>query len=127
MDAAATGRLDGKLGAFARFLALHRRHLTKLAIDDAEGRWSEGAPARGGALAARAIRALPLELREPLLLVALGGLVHADAARVLALPLSRFQERLQRAHERFALQLDAESGSSPAPARANAPHLRVIK
>ena len=127
VDAGPDRRLPGRLGSFARFVALHRRHLTKLAIEDVEGRWGEGASARGGAAPARAIRALPLELREPLLLVALAGFTHADAARVLALPLPRFHERLQRAHERFAAQLEAETGAATPAQRADAPHLRIIK
>lgn len=119
-------RLLGSHAAFARFIALHRRLVTKMAISELESRWGECAPSRGVA-AAKAMRALPLELREPLLLVALAGFSHRDAARILDISMARFSERLERAHERFAALLGAE-GEAPAPSqRSDAPHLRIIK
>ena len=48
------------------------------------------------------VRALPLELREALLLVVLAGFSHREAAEALDIPLTRFYERLERARERLA-------------------------
>ena len=74
-----------------------------------------------------AIRALPLELREALLLVALAGFSHREAAEALDIPLTRFYERLDRARERLALHLCAGVENERDSAWRGAPYLRVIK
>ena len=70
------------------------------------------------------MRALPLELRETLLLVGLARFTHAEAAQALDVPLPRLVERLERARGRLAQHMGVELG---APGWGGAPHLRVIK
>ncbi len=72
------------------------------------------------------MRALPLELREALLLVSLARFTHAEAAQALDIPLSRLVERLERARCRLAAHMgvDVDAGASD---WSGAAHLRVIK
>jgi Sigma-70, region 4 len=119
----------GRNRAFARFIELHRRYVRRMALEDMDGNWLETPPAtgRGGPCAANGVRALPLELREALLLVALAGFSHREAAEALDIPLTRFCERLDRARERLALHLGSDVGSERESAWRGAPYLRVIK
>jgi predicted DNA-binding protein (UPF0251 family) len=118
----------GRARAFARFIQLYRRYVRRMALEDMDGNWVETPPATGrGSSAANGVRALPLELREALLLVALAGFSHREAAEALDIPLARFYERLDRARERLALHLSAEGGSERESAWRGAPYLRVIK
>jgi hypothetical protein len=119
----------GRARAFARFIRLYRRYVRRMALEDTDGNWVEtpAATGRGGACAASGVRALPLELREALLLVALAGFSHREAAEALDIPLTRFYERLDRARERLALHLGADVGSERESAWRGAPYLRVIK
>ena len=105
-------------------------------IDDTSGAWrsrkateawSDAPAQRGGAEIAGAIRSLPLELREALLLVALAGFSHAEAAEALDVPPARLLERLERARERLAAQMGADADPARDPAWRGAPHLRIIK
>jgi hypothetical protein len=119
----------GRARAFARFIQLYRRYVRRMALEDMDGNWVETPPTtvRGGPCAANGVRALPLELREALLLVALAGFSHREAAETLDIPLTRFYERLDRARERLALHLGADVGSEREAAWRGAPYLRVIK
>lgn len=119
----------GRARAFARFIQLYRRYVRRVAVEDADGNWVEppAATARGGPAAANGVRALPLELREALLLVALAGFSHREAAEALDIPLTRFYERLDRARERLAMHLSAGAENDRDSAWRGAPYLRVIK
>jgi DNA-directed RNA polymerase specialized sigma24 family protein len=81
----------------------------------------------------RAIRNLPLELRESLLLVVLERFSHSEAAEALDISLATLIERLARARTMLAAGL---SQRRPAPLRnppdghawrRGAPHLRLVK
>lgn len=110
----------GRLRIFARFIGLYRRHVRRLALEENEAAWAE--TQRHGGVAAR-VRALPLELREALLLVVLAEFSHVDAAAALDIPLACLLERLERARERLCETLDDAADET----RRGAPHLRVIK
>lgn len=120
-------RLRGRVSAFARFIELHRRHVRRLALEDREEGWSEGPTPRGGVAVASAVRSLPLELREAVLLVVLAGFSHREAARALDIPTIRLLERVDRARERLAVYMGATSDPGREPAPRGAPHLRIIK
>jgi Sigma-70, region 4 len=119
----------GRTRAFARFIQLYRRFVRRMALDDAEGNWVEASAVtgRGGAPAMNGVRALPLELRETLLLVVLAGFSHREAAEALDIPLARFYERLERARERLAIHLGAAVANERDSGWRGAPYLRVIK
>jgi len=119
----------GRARAFARFIQLYRRHVRRIAVEDIDGNWVEtsATSGRGAPAAANGVRALPLELREALLLVTLAGFSHREAAEALDIPLTRFYERLDRARERLALHLDAVVDNERESAWRGAPYLRVIK
>jgi RNA polymerase sigma-70 factor (ECF subfamily) len=72
---------------------------------------------------AAAVRALPLELREPLLIVVLAGFTHREAASALDISLATLITRLTKARERVA----ALTRPLPAAAPRATPHLRVVK
>ncbi len=121
---------SARVWAFGRFIHLYRRYVRKLALEDADAHWSEGpaVPGRVGAVSAGSgVRALPLELRESLLLVALAGFSHEHAAEALDIPLTRLLERLDHARGRLADLMTAPGDPSREPAWRGAPHLRVIK
>jgi hypothetical protein len=119
----------GRTRAFARFIQLYRRHVRRMALEDMDGNWVETPPVsgRGGPAAMNGVRALPLELRETLLLVVLAGFSHRESAEALDIPLARFYERLDRARERLALHLGAALDNERESAWRGAPYLRVIK
>lgn len=73
---------------------------------------------------AAAVRSLPLELREPLLIVVLAGFTHQEAASALDISLSTLIARLTKARERVVALTRAPLRAAPAKA---APHLRVVK
>ena len=127
IDAYPTQKVAGKVRAFARFIELYRRHIRKLALEDFEANWNDGAFVRGGPIAINGVRALPLELREALLLVALSGFSHLEATQALDIPLARLIERLDRARERLAEHMGANAEHERADAWLGAPHLRIIK
>ena len=114
-------RQCGRLAVYARFVELYRRHVRRMALDE-ETPWSESAARSAGV--ACGVRALPLELRETLLLVGLARFTHAEAAQALDVPLPRLLERLERARCRLAQHMGVDLG---AQAWSGAPHLRVIK
>jgi len=116
-------RASGRAGAYARFVQLHRRHVRRMALDE-DAAWNECA-ARGPSVVS-GMRALPLELREALLLVSLARFTHIEAAQALDIPLNRLVERLERARCRLAAHMgvDVDAGAA---SWAGAAHLRVIK
>jgi hypothetical protein len=119
----------GRARAFARFIQLYRRYIRRMALEDMDGNWVETPPVagRGGPPAVCGVRALPLELRETLLLVALAGFSHKEAAEALDIPLTRLYERLERARERLAAYLGVAVEGERESSWRGAPYLRVIK
>ena len=73
---------------------------------------------------AAAVRALSLELREPLLIIVLAGFTHREAASALDIPLATLIARLTKGRERVAALTVAPLSALPGRA---APHLRVVK
>jgi predicted DNA-binding protein (UPF0251 family) len=122
---------DTRVRAFGQFVRLHRRHVRRLALDDSESGWDENAqsadgkaPAAGIGMAA-AVRLLPLEFREALLIVVLAGFTHQEAASALDISLATLIARLTKARERVAA-LTRTPLVTEAEARA-VRHLRVVK
>ncbi len=128
-DADGAARDHARVRAFGQFVRLHRRHVRRLALDDGEPAWDENAESarrktRGCEIGvAAAVRALPLELREPLLIVVLGGFTHQEAASALDISLATLIARLTKARERVA----ALTCPLPAAPPRTVPHLRVVK
>jgi DNA-directed RNA polymerase specialized sigma24 family protein len=128
-DTDGTARGNARVRAFGQFVRLHRRHVRRLALDDGEPAWDESAESGRRKTrvnevgTAAAVRALPLELREPLLIVVLAGFTHQEAASALDISLSALITRLTKARERVV----ALSRPLPAAAPRTAPHLRVVK
>ena len=133
-DANRPAREDGRVRAFGQFVRLYRRHVRRLALDDHEPGWDENAendraraPAGGVGMAA-AVRMLPLELREALLIVVLAGFTHQEAASALDISLATLIARLTKARERIAALTRAPIVAGTAGATVgSAPHLRVVK
>jgi NaMN:DMB phosphoribosyltransferase len=124
-----TARDDARVRAFAQFVRLHRRHVRRLTIDDVEWAWDEKTDGvhrktRANEVGmAAAVRALPLELRESLLIIVLAGFTHQKAAIALDLSLATLIARLTKAREQVA----ASTRSVEAAAPRAAPYLRVVK
>ena len=74
---------------------------------------------------ATAVRMLPLELREALLIVVLARFTHQEAASALDISLATLIARLTKARERVAALTRAPL-AAVAGSRA-VPHLRVVK
>ncbi len=119
----AEARPTGRAGAYARFVQLYRRHVRRMTLDE-DAAWSES-PARGPSVVS-GVRALPLELRETLLLVCLARFTHAEAAQTLDIPLSRLLERLERARCRLAAHMGVDVDAAVS-GWSGAAHLKVIK
>jgi hypothetical protein len=124
-------REGARLRAFGQFIRLHRRHVRRLALDEGMSGWEENAEtARGkaatdGISIATAVRALPLELREALLIVVLARFAHREAALVLDISLATLIARLTKARERVAAL--THSPFMAGVASRTVPHLRVVK
>jgi len=119
-----------KARSFGQFVRLYRRHIRKLAADDADSGWGECAtpPNRSCGSVTAGVRALPLDLREALLLIALAGFSHREAAETLDLPLAAVIDRLGRARARLAAHIGvAKSSAAETPLWSNAAHLRIVK
>ena len=129
-DTDRAARDDSRVRAFGQFVRLHRRHVRRLALDDGEFGWDENGEnaqgkARPGEIGiAAAVRALPLELREPLLIVVLAGFTHREAASALDISLATLIARLTKARERITALIRPHAAAAP---RVAAPHLRVVK
>ena len=133
-DARGRVREDGRVRAFGQFVRLYRRHVRRLAFDDGEAGWDESAESTrgragaGGIGMAAAVRALPLELREALLIVVLASLTHREAASALDISLATLITRLTKARERISALTRAPTAAEAAGAAApSVPHLRVVK
>jgi predicted DNA-binding protein (UPF0251 family) len=128
-DADGTDRDNARVRAFGQFVRLYRRHVRRLALDDGEPAWDEhaesarGKPRANETSMAVAVRALPLELREALLIVVLASFTHKEAASALDISLATLIVRLTKARERVAALTRPLAAAAP---RA-APHLRVVK
>jgi hypothetical protein len=127
-------REDGRVRAFGQFVRLYRRHVRRLAFDDGESACDEsadgarGRAAHGGVGAAAAVRGLPLELREALLIVVLAKLTHREAASALDISLATLVTRLTKARERISALTRAPAAAASADAaERSVPHLRVVK
>jgi hypothetical protein len=121
---------SARVRAFAQFIRLYRRHIRRLAAEEADGGWAEGpAPAgRASASVTVGVRKLPLELRETLLLVVLAGFSHCEAAGALDIPLAAVIDRLGRARARISTHMGAAHESPPkGSVWPSAAHLRIVK
>ncbi len=124
-------REDARVRAFGQFVRLHRRHVRRLTLDDGEQAWDESAESArakapaGGIGTAAAVRMLPLELRETLLIVVLAGFTHREAAAALDISLATLITRLTRARERVAALTRSPAATGAAPRAVR--HLRVVK
>jgi hypothetical protein len=127
IEQAEGSRLRGRIAAYARFVQLYRRHVRRPALEETGEPWSDAPAQHGGAAIATALRSLPLELREALLLVALAGFSHAEAAHALEIPPAQLIERLERARDRLAAQMGAATDPARDSTWRGAAHLRVIK
>jgi RNA polymerase sigma-70 factor (ECF subfamily) len=83
------------------------------------------APAAGPLGVSEAIACLPLECREPILLVVLEGFTYAEAGDVLGIPKLGLGHRMVRARHILDQHLDVPQ-SDRNRSRA-APHLRLVK
>ena len=133
-DAKGHAREDARVRAFGQFVRLYRRHVRRLAFDEGETGWDEsadnarGRPGAGGVGVATAVRGLPLELREALLIVVLAKLTHWEAASALDISLATLIARLTKARERLSALTRAPTAVETAGAAApSVPHLRVVK
>jgi predicted DNA-binding protein (UPF0251 family) len=130
-EADTAARDDARVRAFGQFVRLHRRHVRRLALDDSEAGWDENAEsARRKAHAseigvAAAVRALPLELREAVLIVVLAGFTHQEAASALDISWATLIARLTKARERVAALTRSPPATEAAPRAVQ--HLRVVK
>ncbi|MGO4870921.1 MAG: sigma factor-like helix-turn-helix DNA-binding protein [Roseiarcus sp.] len=130
IDDPASDLRSARVKAFAQFIRLYRRHVRRLAADEADGGWIEASASHGRANASvtSGVRNLPLELREALLLVVLVGFSHREAAGALDIPLAAVVERLGRARARICTHIDAAHESAPKGAAwPSAAHLRIVK
>ena len=126
VDCPGEDRDAARVRAFGQFVRLYRRHVRRLAADEDCG-WVETPPnSRRGGSAAVAVRSLPLELREALLLVTLAGFTHSEAAAALDLPLAVVIDRLVRARTRLAAHMRTTRDDAAAAWTQNA-HLRIVK
>ena len=122
-------RPTARLRVFSQFVRLYRRQIRRLASGDAEAGWDDGrqGPTAGHGLSvAAAVRSLPLELRESLLIVVLGRFSHQDAAIALDISYPALIDRLTRARERLA-SLTSAPGEAEKSALNIVGHLRVVK
>ena len=127
-------RRSDHVRAFGQFIRLYRRHIRRLVYEQGEaGSERRAQEGRGKTSAASigvaaAVRMLPLELREALLIVALARFTHQDAALALDIPLAALIDRLTLARERLALltRRPVVAGGGDVSGR-NGPHLRLVK
>jgi hypothetical protein len=133
-EEAALGGLRPRL--FSLFIRFYRRHVRMAMLEDGAGDAAlHRADARetGSALEC-AVRGLPLELRESLLLVVLERFSHVEAARTLDISLVTLIDRLARGRAMLAAALSAPASMAASqsrmlghPPRRGAPYLRLVK
>ncbi|MBV1704808.1 MAG: hypothetical protein KGQ28_08370 [Hyphomicrobiales bacterium] len=119
---------DERERGYAACVSDNRRRVRQALDPDAESLPPPPAarPARYDEAVAGAVAHLSLDLREALLAVALGGFSHAEAARVLDLPLATVTARLIRARRAMTTALRGAEGDGPRAPRAP-PRLRLVK
>ena len=126
------GRESERVRAFGQFIRLYRRHVRRLMCEASQAVGDESLErARSGALpggvnVAAALRMLPLELREALLIVVLARFTHKDAALALDIPLAGLINRLTLARDRLAALTRADRETVDASAQVVL-HLRIVK
>jgi len=125
---------DGRVHLFSQFIRFYRHHARMAALEDGAGETISHAPAGaaeaggGGSAVARAMRNLPLELRESLLLVALAGFSHVEAAQALDISLAALIDRLARGRAMLAAGLSERvAASAQHSLRRGGPNLRLVK
>jgi RNA polymerase sigma-70 factor (ECF subfamily) len=124
-------REDVRIRTYAQFVRLYRRHIRRLTFDDGALGWDENAEkpresARVGVAAA--VRMLPLELREALLVIVLASFTHREAASILDISLAMLISRLTRARERVAaLTAVLETTGADELVVRRLSHLRIVK
>ena len=125
---------EGRVRLFSLFIRFYRHHARMAALEERAGETISYGPVGvaeaggGGPAVARAMRSLPLELRESLLLVILEGFSHVEAAEALDIPLAALIDRLARGRAMLAADLTERAAASPEPAlRRGGPNLRLVK
>jgi predicted DNA-binding protein (UPF0251 family) len=125
---------DMRLRLFSLFIRFYRRHVRMAAVEEGAsdiasyGLSGSGEARDGGSPVERAIRNLPLELRESLLLVVLEGFSHVEAAQALDISLAALIDRLARGRAMLAAGLSERAAVSPNHSqRRGAPNLRLVK
>ena len=127
-------RQSDRVRAFGQFIRLYRRHIRRLACEQGEAgsesraQHGKGKTSSSSLGVAAAVRMLPLELREAILIVVLARFTHRDAALALDIPLAALIDRLTFARGRLALltRRPADAAGS-GPSRRTFPHLRLVK
>ena len=129
---------DRRLRLFSLFVRLYRRHVRGTAGEEVLDapppplRWAGAEPRDSASHVQRAIRGLPLELREALLLVVLERFTHVEAAQALDISLITLVERLARARAILSANLTQTPVAPADPVRPRrlrrgAPHLRLVE
>ncbi len=109
-----------RIWLFATLTSLNRRRLRHAALP--------APPVPHGPLGVtEAIACLPLECREPLLLIVLEGFSYAEAGDVLGIPKLGIGHRMARARHILDQHLEAPPGSDLRQRARTAHHLRVVK
>ena len=118
---------------FSLFIRFHRRHVRLQAVASemeelvSDHLFSAHRDAGTGPAIVRAMRALPFELREALLLVVVERLSYVEAAAALEIPLVTLIDRLVRGRESLTAELSHRPrGASPGRGPSG-PHLRLVK
>ena len=75
----------------------------------------------------RALDALPADMRQVLLLVAVEGFEYGDAARILGIPVGTVMSRLSRGRDRLHRLLDEPARQAQAGRERPRPALRRVK
>jgi DNA-directed RNA polymerase specialized sigma24 family protein len=125
-----------RLTLFSQFVRFYRRHMRVAMLEEGAGEEIlhnvRTADAKQGSAVEQALRSLPLELRESVLLVVLERFSHLEAAQALDIPLAALIDRLARGRAMLAAALsepatllpDQAVGAAP---RRSAPYLRLVK
>jgi len=116
-----------RISVFSRFVQLHRDHVRREELEENEAGWPNSGFENEGRDVKRAVRALPLELKEAVLLVTLVRFTHEEAVEALDISMNQLIERLDRGRRLLSQSLQETPGPRPFEPLARAPHLRVVK
>ncbi len=127
-----------RLRLFSLFVRFYRKHMRMAMLveggsDSPPLGYSRGTDGReAGSLMEQAVRNLPLELRESLLLVVLERFSHSEAAQALDISLACLTERLSRGRMLLAAALAERNEvysdrAQRQPLRRGVPYLRLVK